>query len=60
MTFEPVTKEAFFASIGPRNVNPRCERDVTYWETPSRQVVGKSLPGWGNGGPKQWFLARPS
>ena len=41
-----VTKAEFFATIGPQNVHPRAERDVTYWETPTRQLVGKSTPGY--------------
>lgn len=54
-----VTKEIFFAAIGPLNVHPRPERDVVYWETPNRALIGKSIPGYMGGTSKEWFLAHP-
>ena len=52
-----VTKAEFFAAmrrdVHPNHGNP----EVTVWETRSRDVVGKSLPGWKNpGGPRRYFL----
>jgi hypothetical protein len=58
-----VTKDEFFAAIGPLDVNPRSDRNVTIWETPRREVIGRSEPGYMNYGtdgrliPKRWFLA---
>ncbi len=40
--FVEVTKDEFYAFVGPLNVHPRNERDRTYWETPNRHVVGLS------------------
>lgn len=40
--FIEVTKDVFYAFVGPLNVHPRIERDWTYWETPNRHVVGLS------------------
>jgi hypothetical protein len=63
MTFAPVTKDEFFAYIRPRDVHPRSEPEVTYWELRNRQVVGKSTPGWLLRGARQatqFFLARAS
>ncbi|MNL56975.1 hypothetical protein D3C87_1805020 [compost metagenome] len=41
-----VTKAQFFAFMGPRDVHPRPTRDCSVWETPSRQVLGYSMPGY--------------
>lgn len=53
-----VTKDAFFERINPMNVHPRPERDMTYWETPTRQLIGKSTPGYMGTGPSTYFLAQ--
>ena len=40
-----VTKDKFFAAIGPKNVMPRVippNYHVSVWETPARTVVGRS------------------
>ncbi len=56
--FRKVTRDEFFAVIGPMNVHPNSARDVTMWETPARTVIGKSTPGYADPGPhKEWFLA---
>ena len=52
-----VTKDAFYKAINPMNVHPRPEREVTYWETPQRMIVGKSTPGYMQNGPVGYFLA---
>lgn len=44
-----VTKEQFFAYVGPRDINPRAEREYSAWETRSRVLVGKTTPGYANG-----------
>lgn len=59
-----VTKERFFAVIGPMDVTPRPERDHSLWETRARQIVGRTTPGYAlrdeNGlltSEKKFFLA---
>lgn len=51
--FVQVTKDAFFAFLkrDPRDIMP-SQRDphVTTWETRNREVVGRTLPGWKDGG----------
>jgi hypothetical protein len=54
--YRHVDKATFFASIGTLNVHPRSERHITYWETPSRQVVGISTPGYMCEGPITYHL----
>jgi len=56
MSFREVTKEEFFSTVGQMNVHPRPERDASYWETPSRQLMGKSTPGFAGMGPKRYFV----
>ena len=52
-----VTKEEFFAKVGPMNVHPRPLDGHSSWETPDRVVVGLSYPGWRNpGDPTRYFL----
>lgn len=46
MTLILVSKEEFFARVGPLNVNPRSERDQTFWEFPNRTLFGISTPGY--------------
>jgi len=43
-----VTKEEFFAYVGPRDIRPRAEREYSAWETPSRELIGKTTPGYAN------------
>lgn len=41
-----VTKSKFFEIIGPMNVHPRIESDISYWErTDTREIVGRSERG---------------
>jgi len=56
MKLVEVSKKVFFARIGPLNVHPRSERETTFWETPNRNLIGKSTPGYMCGAPKVWFL----
>ena len=58
--FVAVSKEAFFATIGKMNVHPRPERDITYWETPFRVIVGISYPGYipTKEQSKRWMIAK--
>lgn len=44
-----VSKEEFFAMLGPLNVHPRCASpDYTDWELQdgTRKMIGRSTPGW--------------
>lgn len=52
----PVTKAQFFAAMCD-DVHPRPERELTTWETRTRQAVGRSL-GYAvpYGTPKRWEL----
>lgn len=44
-----VTKGQFFATIGHLDVMPRDSRpESTDWETPGRERLGWSAPGWRN------------
>ncbi len=56
--FTLVTQDKFFAVIGPRNVNPRSERDQTFWETPDRALLGISTPGYMCEGPCTYRLVK--
>lgn len=54
-----VTQAEFFVTIGPLNVHPsHMSPFYGSWETPMREVIGRSLPGYRNTGlsPKRWFL----
>lgn len=53
-----VTKSEFFEKIYRLNLNvhPRVERDASYWETPSRVMIGKTTPGYMCEGRKAYFL----
>lgn len=51
-----VTKDQFFACIGSRNVHPREEPNVSIWETPQRQVLGRTTPGYLGIGRKQYLV----
>jgi hypothetical protein len=52
-----VSKAEFFATVGTMNVHPRCERDESWWETPARQVMGRTTPGYMCEGPRRYFVA---
>lgn len=41
-----VTKQEFFAVIGPQDVITRAEKNETIWETRGRAIVGKTTPGY--------------
>ena len=51
-----VTYEQFHATVGQMNVHPRSEPDASYWETPYRELMGKTLPGYRDRGPKRYFV----
>jgi hypothetical protein len=51
-----VSEEEFFAKIGPMNVHPRSEEHATYWETPRRELIGVSHPGYKAVGEKKYFF----
>lgn len=53
----PVTKEQFFAYVGPRDIILRTERQATIWETRNRLEVGRSTPGYMCEGPTTYALA---
>ena len=55
-----VSKEEFFAFMGPRNVNPRAEPDYSVWETPYREVLGISRPGYKCEGEEVYMLSEPN
>ena len=55
-----VSRDQFFAAVGRMNVHPRSERDASYWETPTRKVMGRTEPGYMCEGPKRYFLATPT
>lgn len=54
-----VTKDQFFAYVGPRDIVCRCEREYTVWETRDRVAVGRSEPGYASpyGTAKVWQLS---
>ncbi len=52
-----VSRDQFFATVGQMNVHPRVEKDASYWETPSRQLMGRTEPGYMGGGPKRYFVS---
>ncbi|WP_261541718.1 hypothetical protein [Burkholderia multivorans] len=41
-----VSKEQFYDVMGPLDVHPRAEPDRSVWETPRRDVIGVSMPGY--------------
>lgn len=43
--------------MGPRNVTPRAEADRSVWETPYREVLGISRPGYKCEGEEAYMLA---
>lgn len=60
MEMVEVSEEEFFAFMGPRDVHPRPLPDKSIWETPSRQVLGYSMPGYkgATGQKKVYMIAR--
>lgn len=46
--FVTVTRDEFFAKIGPLDVHPRPFPECSLWETPSREVLGRTVPGYAN------------
>ncbi|MER9195280.1 hypothetical protein NKI13_18555 [Mesorhizobium australicum] len=56
--FKEVTKEEFFAHVGPLDVVTSLRSpDHTDWELRDRRLVGRSFPGWKNPSePKRWLL----
>ncbi|WP_186191018.1 hypothetical protein [Burkholderia gladioli] len=53
-----VSKEQFYDLMGPRDVHPRAEPDKSVWETPRREVIGISTPGYltDYGQPEKFFV----
>ncbi|RQZ76423.1 hypothetical protein DF052_00260 [Burkholderia glumae] len=53
-----VNKDQFFAIMGPLNVHPRAEPDRSIWETPQREMLGLSMPGYAScyGTPERYFV----
>ena len=44
-----LTKEQFYAAVGPRNIHPRPFREHTEWiDLNTHAVVGVSTPGYAN------------
>lgn len=47
MSFREVTRQEFFAYVGPRDVHPRPMPDHSLWlDQKTHGVVGKSTPGY--------------
>jgi hypothetical protein len=53
-----VDEVKFFAVMGPRDVHPRATPECSVWETPNRDVLGQSEPGYRSpyGTPKRFLL----
>jgi hypothetical protein len=52
-----VSRDEFFAYVCPRDIVTYSHPEYTAWETRSRVVVGRSLPGWKSpGDPKVYML----
>jgi len=54
---QEVDKDRFFATVGQLNVHPRPEPHRTYWETPTRELLGESTPGYLGGSPARYWIA---
>jgi hypothetical protein len=56
--FVAVSRDEFFDCMGPLNVHPSVMNPAfSSWETPSRQVIGRSYPGYKHpGDPKAFML----
>lgn len=46
MSERRVTPDEFYSTVGRLNVHPRSEKNETFWETPSRVLLGRSTPGY--------------
>jgi hypothetical protein len=44
--FVTVSKERFFAYIGPRDIVLNTKRNEVIWEARNRTVVGRTTPGY--------------
>lgn len=53
-----VTKEEFYAFMMTQNVHPRPEPHQSVWETPYREVLGISRPGYKCEGEEVYMLAK--
>jgi hypothetical protein len=53
-----VSEEEFYAFMGQRNVHPRSEPNFSAWETPSRELLGISRPGYKCEGNEVYMLMR--
>lgn len=53
-----VNEKRFFAVMGTCDVHPRATPDCSIWETPSREILGRSEPGYKSptGKTKRFFL----
>ncbi|MBS7812285.1 hypothetical protein [Roseococcus pinisoli] len=56
-----VSKEEFYSTVGPMNVHPSVVNPAfSSWETPNREVMGRSYPGWKHSGlpgtPRAYFV----
>mgnify|MGYP003145060863 CR=1 FL=1 len=51
-----VTRDQFFAAIGPQDVIPQPHKMHTVWETRRRELVGQTTPGYLCEGRKAYFL----
>ena len=56
MSFIEVTHEKFHATVGKMNVHPRAEKEASYWETPYRDLMDITTPGYLCEGRKAWFI----
>lgn len=54
--FVEVSKAEFHATVGQLNMHLRPEREESYWETPYREILGITRPGYIGGVTKQYFV----
>lgn len=55
MEFVEVSKDTFYATMGPLNVHPRPERDASFWHLQTNfGLVGKTTPGYMCRGPESY------
>jgi len=52
--YTTVSMDTFFATVGKLNVHPRSEPDASYWETPRRECLGITTPGYMGAGEKTY------
>lgn len=55
-----VSKDAFYAFIGPRDIHPSVLHSTSYcaWEMRDRTIIGRSYPGWKNPGDTSAYFLR--